>query len=479
MEIEERIKKAKESFRKAYQTSFRKMAEFSVHLMKTELKGSTYKKFTSVDLTRAANAIDGGMADRRKNAVLKMLEYMLERYAGIEFDEAEKEYRENSALAWERTDFFEDSNKGNGGNMMEAGLESVHAKMKLEQLLQQLEDAEEITIQQTILPNAIDFISVFERAVKKNLKRLRILLIYPYSEPAKLRGAAIGHSHNSFDRLITSSLRSLVRMYNNHPDFTKVIEVRFYNKLPSFSFYGYKNSDGVEHFNVGFYWNHKTTINGTFLTGRDDQEDNFFAGDLKEHFETLWEESKENRVPLEPEYFEEHIEKIEKKHKVNRLKSNHKYSDRNYNYKCFYYRSNKWKDFSLEVDRKNRTVLIEKKSSSQSTYEGIYQESSGNSGSLIAQEKNSNRPRILSLLIHHGAKDFFSKPFAVGLYTNSSYQFSTPYSEVVILVKLKAEDVYQAVDLPKGDLTDLIKDKNLNLDDQLIKNIAKGLRDLP
>lgn len=126
---------------------------------------------------------------------------------------------------------------------------------------------------------------------------IRILLLQPDSEPAKLRGADLGHGETNVRKFIENDLAILNTL---HAGLNKRVrdnlEVKLYKTSPVVAIHGYDDTNIV-----GTYWYGRHSQEGPQyeVVGRSESgsDDPFLAEVVNEHFNALWEKATDHEWP--------------------------------------------------------------------------------------------------------------------------------------------------------------------------------------
>lgn len=140
--------------------------------------------------------------------------------------------------------------------------------------------AKTVRILQTWIPEAIPTLRQIRECVR-NGGQVRILLLNPDSEVARLRSQQLGYlDKNQAAKAVESNLAEIARIVHEISDKTK-IQVRLYDILPVVSIYAFDDQAYL-----GVYWYGLPAISGPQLLVR--QNGHFYGDAIDTHFEKVW-----------------------------------------------------------------------------------------------------------------------------------------------------------------------------------------------
>jgi len=165
----------------------------------------------------------------------------------------------------------------------EAGIINIHDMFPTTDVASRFSSAKSIFIVQTWIPDIIPLLRSIENAIN-NGASIRILLMDPDSELAKVRSIELGYS--SFDvasNNINTNIEEL-RRFSSRLSVQNKLEVRMYDATPVACYHQYDDTAFV-----GFYWRNTPAIQGPqieFKVGNSS-----FCNVVLSHVGDLWENS--------------------------------------------------------------------------------------------------------------------------------------------------------------------------------------------
>jgi hypothetical protein len=162
-----------------------------------------------------------------------------------------------------------------------AGLKDVQRQMSsdLEAIFGKA--AREISILQTWIPNFPALETYLEKALAR-VNRIRILLLDPKSDFARIRSQEIGFPNQSLvAEHIMGNIQDLTKFCQQNPGAADKLELRLYNGTPVLSLYA---SDDT--YVLGLFWRGRRAVQGPQFVI--EGADSFIANKVTYHFEDIW-----------------------------------------------------------------------------------------------------------------------------------------------------------------------------------------------
>jgi len=221
-------------------TSFSKklLVEYSEFLIKTGFVSKDLVPLKGNILSRVKHEVYG-LAENRKKQVLETIEAILSKYCGYDYDPKKKDYVRRHPF--ERP-YFPSVEELPIGHFFQAGLTDIFPSFPRDEFFKDVENAIEVNILQSFLPGAAHFFDKLLRGNQGHLKKIRLLLVMPYSNAAHIRAKALGKKpKENINTQILSNLDIILRQVDKNDHLRNILEIRFYDQPPVTSLYGFKN----------------------------------------------------------------------------------------------------------------------------------------------------------------------------------------------------------------------------------------------
>lgn len=345
----------------------------------------------------------GELSDALLLPIVEGLEGLLNKTLQITFDPISKKYI--NASTGEKYDSVYKTKLVPGLGQENTGIVQIYETIPSTYINQAIADSEEIRIIQTYLTGVESLKLSFEHALK-NGASIKILLMEPELESARLRAKGLINKQVNVRNKIIDNRLELEELHQKYPD---QFQIAYYNEIPGLNLFAFDDK-----LLIGWYWYKQYAIYGTYLEIQDESQYPL-AKNVNDHWNKLWKSSKEEESA--PMVY----------------------------YRCYFLREGERQTFLLEINNFSKEVRLIGTPSGTEYRGDMINLTAGFCRIRVETIKqgntyNNRSKRVANFLVNIGNFDNLGKQeVAIAVYSNVSPQ-GLAYGNIMVLLKVDGED---------------------------------------